>query len=244
MTPLRSRLRHEEGGWALVTAIILMSVMLRHRAGLLVRWWTPSRARRASSASARPRSTSRSPRCRPSSSPSRARPGGPARATQTNPYPQCTQASTDLRCPNDAQLRSAFTSVDLDPAATWETSVRDNNVAGNAEDFYDDAQTAGLQGYDTNGDGKVWVRARATAKGKTRTLVAMVRIYSQSEDVPKSALIAGKVYFSNAGNKAFVVGGGPVQVRCSPRRRTCASATTTASTWRPRCRAARRSTTR
>jgi hypothetical protein len=143
--------------------------------------------------------------------------GWPGAGFATNPYPQCTQASADPRCPNDGQLRSAFTSVDLGPQATWETTVRDNADG----EFYDDAATAGNVGYDADGpggrgDGRLWVRARATAKGKTRTLVAMVRIYLQAEDVPKSALIAGKVYFSNAGNKAFVVGGGAVQVRCQP----------------------------
>jgi Tfp pilus assembly protein PilX len=215
MIPLRSRLRHEEGGWALVTAIILMSVMLATGlafSSVVDTQQGASREQRERETAFNLAESALSAQLFSFSRPA----GWPGQGYQTNPYPQCTQASTDLRCPNDAQLRSAFTSVDLDPAATWETSVRDNNQSADAEDFYDDAQTAGLQGYDTNGDGKVWVRARATAKGKTRTLVAMVRIYSQSEDVPKSALIAGKVYFHNAGNKAFVVGSGPVQVRCVP----------------------------
>ena len=215
MTPLRSRLRHEEGGWALVTAIILMTVMIA--SGLA--FMSVVDTQQGASREQRERETAFNLAESALSAQlfSFSRPAGwPGQGYQANPYPQCTQASTDPRCPNDGQLRSAFTSVDLGPEATWDTSVRDNT--GDALDFYDDASTAtaSLSGYDFNADGKVWVRARATAKGKTRTLVAMVRIYSQSEDVPKSALIAGKVYFSNAGNKAFVVGGGPVQVRCVP----------------------------
>ena len=216
MTPLRSRLRHEEGGWALVTAIILMSVMLATGlafASVVDTQQGESRKQRERETAFNLAESALSAQLFSFSRPA----GWPGKGYATNPYPLCTQVSTDPRCPNDTQLRSAFTSVDLGPDASWETVVRDN---GDAE-FYDDAATAGNPGYDRDGvggrgDGRVWVRARATAKGRTRTLVAMVRIYDQAEDVPRSALIAGKVYFANAGNKAFVVGGGPVQVRCEP----------------------------
>jgi hypothetical protein len=214
MTSLPSRVRQEEGGWALVTAIILMSVMLA--TGLA--FSSVVDTQQGASREQRERETAFNLAESALSAQlfSFARPAGwPGAGFATNPYPVCTQGSVNPRCPNDGQLRSAFTSVDLDPQATWETVVRDN---ANSE-FYDDAATAGNPGYDSDGpdgrgDGRLWVRARATAKGKTRTLVAMVRIYKQSEDVPKSALIAGKVYFDNAGNKAFIRGGGAVQARC------------------------------
>lgn len=217
MTALRSRLRHEEGGWALVTAIILMSVMLATGlafASVVDTQQGASREQRERETAFNLAESALSAQLFSFSRPA----GWPGAGYVTNPYPQCTQASVDLRCPNDGQLRSAFTSVDLGPEATWQTVVRDNaqKVVGDEGDFYDDAATAANRGYDDNRDGRVWVRAQATAKGKTRTLVALVRVYSQSEDVPKSALIAGKVLFSNAGNKAFVVGGGAVQVRCAP----------------------------
>jgi len=209
MTPLLHRLRREEGGWALVTAIILMSVMLATGlafSSVVDTQQGASREQRERETAFNLAESALSAQLFSFATPA----GWPGEGYAANPYPQCTQSSTDLRCPNDGQLRSAFTSVDLGPEATWETVVRDN---GDGE-FYDDTATALNPGFDQNRDGRVWVRARGTAKGKTRTLVALVRVYTQSEDVPKSALIAGKVYFPNAGNKAFVVGGGPVQVRC------------------------------
>lgn len=214
MTSLRSRVRADEGGWALVTAIILMSVMLA--TGLAFSSVVDTQQGESRQQRERETAFNLAESALSAQLFSFSRPAGwPGVGFATNPYPVCTQGSANPRCPNDAQLRSAFTSVDLDPQATWETVVRDN---ANAE-FYDDAATAGNPGYDSDGidgrgDGRLWVRARATAKGKTRTLVAMVRIYKQSEDVPKSALIAGKVYFDNAGNKAFIRGGGAVQARC------------------------------
>jgi hypothetical protein len=102
--------------------------------------------------------------------------------------------------------------VDLGPEATWRPR---SSTTRNGE-LLDDALAGDNAGYDRNDDQRLWVPRSGDGQGQDRTLVAMVRIYSQSEDVPKSALIAGKVYFSNAGNKAFVVGSGPVQVRCSP----------------------------
>lgn len=219
MTSLRCRLRHEEGGWALVTAIILMSVMLS--TGLA--FTSVVDTQQGASRQQRERETAFNLAESALSAQlfSFSRPAGwPGAGYDDNPYPPCTQGAADLRCPNDGQLRSAFASVDLGPEATWQTVVRDNaekiTTDNDTGDFYDDAAAADNVGFDFNGDGRVWVRAQATAKGKTRTLVALVRVYSQSEDVPKSALIAGKVYFSNAGKKEFVSGGGPVQVRCTP----------------------------
>jgi Tfp pilus assembly protein PilX len=126
MTPLRSRLRHEEGGWALVTAIILMSVMLATGlafSSVVDTQQGASREQRERETAFNLAESALSAQLFSFSRPA----GWPGQGYQTDPYPQCTQASTDLRCPNDTQLRSAFTSVDLDPAATWETSVRDNN---------------------------------------------------------------------------------------------------------------------
>ena len=166
MTALRSRLRHEEGGWALVTAIILMSVMLA--TGLAFSSVVDTQTGASRQQRERETAFNLAESALSAQLFSFSRPAGwPGAGYQANPYPQCTQASTDLRCPNDGQLRSAFTSVDLGPEAAWQTVVRDNaeKVVGDEGDFYDDAATADNRGYDDNGDGRVWVRAQATAKG-------------------------------------------------------------------------------
>lgn len=144
---------------------------------------------------------------------------GPGRSTV--PYTPCTAASTTARCPDKASLLNG-TSSDLNPNSTWTTSVRDNGATG-APSFYSDTVTQGQPGYDAAGgptgapDGKLWVRAQATANGRTRTLVALVTVEKQEEDIPHGALIAGSLDISNNGNKELIhASGGPVAVRCDP----------------------------
>jgi hypothetical protein len=140
------------------------------------------------------------------------------------PVPTCTPSSSDSRCPNASSLASLFNSTDTASGATWQTQVRDNDStdAGHiGQTYYSDAITAGQPGYDANGDGKVWVRAQATARGKTRAIVALVRVETQQEDIPRNALLSGRVTISNKGNKVIIdstlsAGSAPVTVRCTP----------------------------
>jgi hypothetical protein len=96
--------------------------------------------------------------------------------------------------------------------------VRDN--VGSAQSFYSDALTASAPGYDSNNDGKLWVRAQATAQGKTRAMVALVNAQKQQEDIPRAALISGRLQITNYGKKVLIdeLGGstiaGMVAVRC------------------------------
>jgi hypothetical protein len=105
-------------------------------------------------------------------------------------------------------------------AATWQTTVRDNGTTGTAN-FYSDPLVQAQPAYDANHDGQLWVRANATAKGKTRTIVALVRAEQQDEDIPHAALITGRLDISNMGNKTIIdasAGGGmpTAIVRCVP----------------------------
>jgi hypothetical protein len=240
---LLSRLRDDEGGWALVTAMILMAVMLA--TGVAMASFTDTQTKM--SGQMRTRETAfnlaeaalngqvfalaaewpgpgyTSPTASTQRSvPSAASPAG-------HPYAPCTETNTsalDVRCPNVAQLRGLFPTPDADPDATWETRVIDNGgPAGSPTQFktyYSDAALASAVGYDANGDDRVWVRASATVKGRTRTLMSMVRLEHQYEDVVHSAVLAGAMQFGNQGangNKEFVVTDGStpsfmVGVRC------------------------------
>jgi hypothetical protein len=73
-------------------------------------------------------------------------------------------------------------------------------------------------------DGKVWVRAEATSRNRTRAMVALVRAEEQSEDLLNSALVAGSLDITNKGNKVIIdnTGGGPIEVRCSKSNGVCA----------------------
>jgi Tfp pilus assembly protein PilX/uncharacterized Zn-binding protein involved in type VI secretion len=204
-----------EDGWAMVTAIILMAVMLS--IGLASFAFVDEQARQ--SGIERTRETA----FNYAEGALTAQIFGltktwPGPGSSASPVPTCTAASTDARCPSPATLASLFSSVDTASNSSWQTSVRDNG--GSAATYYSDSLTAGQPGYDANGDGKLWVRAQATARGKTRTLIALARVEEQNEDLPHSALISGRLDISNNGNKTIIDGSASsnpaVAVRCVP----------------------------
>jgi hypothetical protein len=134
--------------------------------------------------------------------------------TAANPYPAwCTPASTSTRCPSSPALTSAFASAAA-AGATWNTTVRDDG-ASPLDTFYSEAAIANQPGYDANKNGRLWVRAQATARGQTRTIVALVQAQQQEEDILHAAVAAGRLDLTNDGNKPLIDGGGPVMVRCA-----------------------------
>jgi hypothetical protein len=136
-----------------------------------------------------------------------------------NQYPTCTQTSSGGRCPNASALSSLVANPDA-INAVWQTVIRDDG--GSAPNFYSDAATLSQPAYDANGNGKVWIRATSTARGKTRTMVTLVRVEEQAEDLPHAAVIAGSLNDSNNGNKVIVDmsastgANGFIGVRCTP----------------------------
>lgn len=215
MTRLLHRLRREEGGWALATCLLLLTAMLGTGIALASIVDTQTIA----SAQQRERETafSLAEAALNAEVFSLAR-DWPGRGQALTPYATCTPASTGARCPDAAQMRAHTSSPDA-YGATWATEVHDNG--GGVR--YDDAATRQQPGYDADGDGQVWVRAQATAKGRTRAVAALVRAEELAEDVPHGALITGRLDISNMGKKAIIdasVGGsgqsGLVAVRCTP----------------------------
>jgi Tfp pilus assembly protein PilX len=124
-------------------------------------------------------------------------------------------ATAQLMCPSASTLSPLVSNVDAQ-GATWETHVYDDATStGNPADrgrFYSDAlvnsgdaapsggyATTPRAGYDSNRNGQVWVKSSATAKGRTRTLVSLVKAQFLQQDVINSALLAGSLTFSNQG---------------------------------------------
>jgi hypothetical protein len=157
-------------------------------------------------------------------------PGGAAAAFPT----QCTSASVSAQCPDPTMLRGSYNSVDYASAPVWTVQVRDN-VTG---DFYSDSGTANAARWDSNGDGKLWVRATATVKNHVRAVVGLIQIDTQTEQLPHSTLVAGSLSISNNGNKALICTKlpdnlnanncsssssqvGPIQVRCTTYTSSC-----------------------
>jgi hypothetical protein len=145
----------------------------------------------------------------------------PARwpGTPSTAFTPCTQASTALNCPSSGDLLRSFTGKDFTGTTpTWSLSVRDNGLGS----YYDDTATQTQPAYDASGPGGVpdnllWLRAQATLRGRTKTLVALVRASTVGQNFPRSVITAGHFSTTNNGNKTIVdTGSGPgVVVRCS-----------------------------
>jgi Tfp pilus assembly protein PilX len=220
----RRRLARDEGGWALVTALMLMAVMMAGGVSLMAAVDTETN----SSAVERQRETAFNLAEAALNAQlfalsrdwaGKGMAANAAANTAANPYPKwCTQnwppqgSTAALRCPSSPALTSAFASADA-AGATWATTVRDDG-ASPLDTFYSDDAIASQPGYDANENGKLWVRAQATARGRTRTIVALVQAQQQEEDILHAAVAAGRLNLTNDGNKPLIDGGGPVMVRC------------------------------
>jgi Tfp pilus assembly protein PilX len=206
----------DERGWALVTAMLLMAIMLSTILGVARYVDTQT----TMGAMTRKRETAfnyaEAAMNMQVYALSRDWPGAGSTVT---PYTDCTEASTGSRCPNATELANLIASPDS-AGVKWKTQVRDN--AGNSPNFYSDSSVLSQDAKDTNGDGRLWVRAQSTARGKTRTIVELVRVEEEAVDLPHAAVVAGRFQSSNNGQKVVVdtTGGtganGFVGVRCTP----------------------------
>jgi Tfp pilus assembly protein PilX len=139
----------------------------------------------------------------------------------------CAGTTAVAGCPDPAQITASFTSPDWATGASWTTTIRDNS--GAAANFYSDAITAGQPSWDANGDGRVWTRSQATARGRTRTLVALVQVQTVDLSLvfPHNVITAGWFQTTNNGRKVIIDTKGssaqpsPVAVRCTTRDSSC-----------------------
>jgi Tfp pilus assembly protein PilX len=140
--------------------------------------------------------------------------------------PECTEGDADdvWGCPAASDFQSAVDSSalpDLSSGASWTISVRDNGSPVTGTD-YDDT-TKGQPTFDANGDGRLWVRADAVAKGRSRSIVALLQREELGESVAQNVITAG--HFSTHSNKNHVIvhtqsdsaTGSQVVVRCDPK---------------------------
>jgi Tfp pilus assembly protein PilX len=207
---LRRRLRSEDG-WAMVTAMLLMVVMLG--SALAVASSVDTQTGQSRVQRNRETAFNLAEAALSQQVVALGRLGSWSTTTST---PACTPAVTDARCPTASQLSRLIPTADVDSTFTWRTDIRDDQ--GAYASFYDDGLLSSPLSYDANGNQKVWVRATATASGKTRTVVALVRAEDQIEDIPHVGILAGALNLTNNGNKVTVDGGlgGSIEVRCTP----------------------------
>jgi hypothetical protein len=210
---MTKRSPHAEEGWALVTAVVLMTIML----GLGLAAYSMSDNQQKLSGVERAREAQLNLTEGVLSAQifalSRNWPAAAAGAYPTS----CTQGSANPdQCPQAARVRSHFDAVDFRPGSAWTVQVRDNG--GTYRSYYTDAVLAGQPAWDADGDGQVWVRAQGTIKNKTRVLVARVKVESLPVRFPNAPFVAGSMGTSNSGGHGGRVlvdtAGSPGIVRC------------------------------
>jgi type II secretory pathway pseudopilin PulG len=126
-------------------------------------------------------------------------------------YPVCTQSSAVQAnplpgCPGVA-LTANYTAADAGPdfltTPVWKVQLVDDTGSGGAS-YYNDSLAGTAPAWDSNGDGKIWVRAEATVGRQRRIVVAQIGEQTQGVVLPPDALIAGGFSTDNNGNKIIV----------------------------------------
>jgi hypothetical protein len=216
-----SKKLRDERGWAVVTAIFVMTLMVS--IGLASFAFVDTETRQSGNERVNESSFNLSEGALGSQAFVMAGkwPGSPDTAWDVNGCKSSGSAKPQ-QCPNVALMTQAYATQDYAAATSWSTIVRDNITTNPT--FYDEAVVDGLDTYDQNLDDKVWVRSSATVRGKKRTIVALVQAEKVVEPFPRSVLVAGSFATTNTGNKTIVdtnglppneVTTGPVQVRCT-----------------------------
>ncbi len=206
---IAARTRSEDG-YALVTAMIVMGLMLSM--GLAIFAYSDGQTRQTHTERIRESSFNLAERAleQQTFKLSRSWAGAPATA-----YPAaCAPASATDVCPNSTQLISGGDAPDATAETTWTTIVRDNGDTDPAtddtgENFYSPALVDGRPSWDANKDGVLWVKATAVVRDRPRTLVAKVKVESITLPFPKASITANTIYLSNNGNKQIIDTNGP-----------------------------------
>ena len=142
--------------------------------------------------------------------------------TSDKAFAACTQASTSVKCPDPGNLLRGFSAKEFTNGSTvsWNLSLRDNALGS----YYDDTATASQPAWDAAGpngsgpDGIMWLRAQASVRGSTRTLVTLIKATPISQAFPRGVITAGHFETTNNGNKVLIetTGGPGVLARCNP----------------------------
>ena len=190
------RLRQDESGWALVTSVIVMTLLLGiGLAGLSLvdgQARQSGRERVGESAFNLAQGALKSQLLLVSRWP----------GSIDSAYPgTCSSTVQGANCPDAATLAAQFAGSDY-ADASWTAGVRDNG--GSVGSYYTSAGAASQPSYDANGDGKLWLRASATTRGATRAIVTLVAAKPVPVPFPHASVLAHHFAVTNAGNKVLV----------------------------------------
>jgi len=143
--------------------------------------------------------------------------GWPRQSTDALPLEECNESSdpaltTNRRCPTPSALVTAAGTGAYDEsdykvppsgqATTWTTYVRDNSALNNKT--YNEAVIAARPRWDANGDGYIWVKATATVRTRTRTIVALLKRDPIPILLRKAVLVAGALEIGEGGQNPVI----------------------------------------
>lgn len=135
--------------------------------------------------------------------------------------PLCNDSSVQTVGCEGTALTNNLASTYAGPSyagATWTAQVVDDTGGSS---YYDDSLASSAPAWDSNGDGRVWVRAQAIVGGQKRVLVEQLVHINSVLAVPDNTVTAGAIYTENLGNKVIIEARdqssgltGNVEVRC------------------------------
>jgi Tfp pilus assembly protein PilX len=138
-------------------------------------------------------------------------------------YPAtCNQSTTGVaHCPGvdlTSSLSSTYAGVSYG-SPTWSVQVIDDS--GGAS-YYSDSLATNPTRYDANNDNRLWLRATATVWGQTEIVVTQVVRQTEVVTIPQATITSGGVTTENNGNKIIIEAKdpnsgltGPVDLRCN-----------------------------
>lgn len=125
----------------------------------------------------------------------------PTAATST-----CTQSSSaSTFCPGSALTNSFSTTYTghYFTSPQWTVQIVDDS-GGESANYYTDSAASTAPSYDANGDGKVWIRAQTVIGGQKRIVVSEMVRQTTIVSLPHNTITSGGAFTSNRGNKVII----------------------------------------
>lgn len=137
-------------------------------------------------------------------------------------------------CPSQTQVAQAFTAREFQQGVIWTARVRDNGGtdkcvltgAMQCSYYYDDSALTNQPSWDANGDGQVWVRAQALMGNVRRTVVERVQLDKQTVSFPGAVITSNHLIMSGSPHQKVVTNFTPINLRCAINSANCPSLNT------------------
>jgi Tfp pilus assembly protein PilX len=213
----------DEQGFALVSAIMLLMVILGLGMGLLLLTDNQQKASAREQASEAAFNIAEAALNAQVGQVSRAWPGQKTEAypdtlieDNNPPIVRCTAATSTATngCPSAGSLSAGYPTAASSCSAgtpkdawgspltnSWTTYVRDDKTSGT---YFNSSAEQSSPGYDANGDNKLWVRAVGVAQCRMVTLVTLVSRQLVALNFPKDAVAGNWFKVTNEGKKVIV----------------------------------------